>query len=881
MQTLGQVLVAISFVLTALIVLLSLRAALSSKAGPAFSLSHGTFAIAYLNLAASLVLAYSFVSHDFSNRYVASYSDSSMPAVYLLTAFWAGEKGALMFWVLVLSGLLVSLEHYFRGLFAQASGHLPSFSIKRYFNVARAVGLVALLFFEFLMLFASHPFETFLTSEGPQDGAGMNPLLQNPLMAVHPPFQLAGFVAYTIPYAFSVAALVVGDLSDLWVRIARRFSLLAWSLLTAGLIIGGLWAYVELGWGGFWGWDPVENGALLPWLTGTALLHSMAVEVRRSALRRLNHILMHLTFILTIFATFLTRSQLISSLHAFANSVLTPYFLYYMGFLVMLAIVLIAWRWKALCPKQRIGSLFTREALVVVNNVAFLLMLFIVLWGTLLPRLSESPAVQSALNKALAGFNAVFSGEFTRLEGPISVGPEWFNKVTAPVGLFILALTAFGPLVPYGEGGRRAVNRAILKTALYSATATIGVLACFAVLRGLQTNGTLDLSFGHFSLEHLYAILGVFLATWVAVVAARDFVISVAARRAVTRLSRLRTFCTLLRDNPRRYGGHLVHIGVALCFMSFAGSAAKQEKKDVLIGVGQSIGLGHIDLTLLSTYEACEGSGRYCASVSEVLAWPKGQSLPDSVLKKLEGVSGVVEVRQMSPPWVGLRFSSPKRALEYLAETYARVVLGRDFILVNAEEGQLHLAPAAPEALRLQPRNFHRLLEQLHNLEAWFGPGNVTIQTRRGDPLVVLTFQNKDLFEAFRRGLTLGTDEGVALLVLDPSDRNVIRVIPSGIGTVLRPEVRFYTKFENPTTEVDIWSHLFFDLYIAAAPASGTNTVSVTAMINPLMTWLWAGSFLLVFVGLLLSLSPTPKSAGYELAMKGVAEMQKGQQTCS
>lgn len=876
MQVLGQFLVFASLVLTAFVAALSLAGAIRRHPRWVRAAAEGVAAVAWLNVAVALLLTHALVTHDFSNRYVASYSDTTMPMFYLLTAFWAGEKGALLFWVVSLSLLAAVLDRGRRG------------DESAFFGAARSVVILALLFFDILMVFASNPFETFLTSEGPADGSGMNPLLQNPLMAIHPPFQLAGFVAYTVPFAFSVAALITGRLDGSWIRESRRWNLLAWTLLTAGLVIGGLWAYVELGWGGFWGWDPVENAALLPWLSGTALLHSTSVEARRGMLRRWNHFLVALTFLLTIFATFLTRSQLISSLHAFSNSVLTPFFVDYLTVLALTSGALIAWRWRALAPRERIRGLWTREALVVANSILFLLALFIVLWGTLLPKFSESPRVQDAINAAIGLWNQVSGAAVPPLRTAITVGPEWFNRVVAPVGLLILGLTALGPLVPFRTGGRGAVNRAALRTGLVSLGATVVVILAYGAVRVLRASEVLDVPWtsaagtflGRLSLPAAYGVAGVLLAIWVVLVAARDTVRSVAARRAVTGASRLRTAWTLLRDNPRRYGGHAAHVGVALCFFSFAGAAVREERKDVILTPGERLTLGGQDLVLLGTHETYSDAGGFASSVSEVLAWPRGRPVPEPVRAMLGRLPSVQALDDGDAPEVVLRLGSAGEARRFFANAFARTVVARDFQVVRLDRArrEVHLAPARLETLQVVPRAFHRLTEELREFARAVGEDLVTVRSRRGDPLLVLTVADEGVFEALAGGLDERGAFPVALASLDANAPDRVRVIPSGIGRLLAPETRFYPKFESPTTEVDIETGLLYDLYVAAAPGTGTRSASVTAMVNPLMSWLWVGSavlvgfgFVLVFAGRGLRPVRKPAAAAEEAARPVVA----------
>ena len=866
MQVLGQFLVLASLLFTGFVAALAGAGALARRHRPVRAALDGVRAVAWLNVAASLILLHAMLTHDFANRYVAAYSDTTMPAFYLITAFWAGEKGALLFWVLMLSLLMIALIR------SRPDDTSPKF------GATVSVLALAVLFFEVLMVFASHPFETFLTSEGPADGNGMNPLLQNPLMAIHPPFQLAGFVAYTIPFAFSVSALITGDLDDSWIRESRRWNLLAWTLLTAGLIIGGLWAYVELGWGGFWGWDPVENAALLPWLSGTALLHSTTVEVRRGMLRRWNHFLTALTFVLTIFATFLTRSQLIASLHAFSNSVLTPFFVDYLVILCAVSAGLLAWRWRALAPRDRIRSLWSREALVVLNNLAFLLALFIVLWGTLLPKFSESPDVQATINAAIALWNSWTGAEMPALNSAITVGPDWFNRVVAPVGLLILLLTALGPLVPFRDGARATVNRAVRRTAVLAVLIAGAVVAGAVMVRASHAADALGVPWSQAvssivrraSMQHAYGALAVLFASWVIGVAVYDYARSVAVRRAVTARSRFSTVRSLLRDNPRRYGGHAIHLGVALCFLGFAGSAVREERKDVVVQPGDRVAIGSQDLVFLGTHEAFDERGGYAAARSEFAVWPRGRAVPESAMQALRQVDRVVAVEQAAAPEVALRFGSPEEARRFYATEVTKTQLRRDFQVARVlrERREIHLAPAEPLTLNVVPRAFHRLAEELRALSTALGEDRVKVQTRRGDPLIVLVVPEDSLFEAFLAGWSSRDPSPLLFAALDPAAPERVRVIPAGAPQVLRPEMRFYPKFESPTTEVDIEAGLLYDLYVAAAPGTGTRSASLTAMVNPLMTWVWAGAVMLIGFGFVLAIGwpararPLPEVAG-------------------
>ncbi|MEC9071470.1 MAG: cytochrome c biogenesis protein CcsA, partial [Myxococcota bacterium] len=390
---------------------------------------YGLYAAALLYVAMSLVLLHGFLTHDFSNKYITAYSDRSMPTLYLMASFWGGEKGALLLWTTSLS------------IFGAISIHTRRTREPVYLSWALAVLALAIFFFDVLMVFESNPFEVFVTSAGPMDGKGLNPLLQNPTMAFHPPSLLTGYIAFTIPFAFGMAALITGKLDAQWIADSRTWTIISWCFLSVGLVLGALWAYEELGWGFYWMWDPVENAGFIPWLTGTAYLHSVMIQERRGMLRRWNVVLVCLTFLLTIFGTFLTRSQLIDSIHAFADSTLAIYFLWYMLIIGLISGALIAWRWKALRADHDIESLWSRESMFVMNNVFLVGSAFIVMWGTLFPKISELKSVQGAYNVFVGAWNGSVGsllGPMERLDQAVSLAEPWFNRVMTPIGLLLL-----------------------------------------------------------------------------------------------------------------------------------------------------------------------------------------------------------------------------------------------------------------------------------------------------------------------------------------------------------------------------------------------------------------------------------------------------------
>jgi cytochrome c-type biogenesis protein CcmF len=368
----------------------------------------GTYATCALVLVAVCVLAYAFQVHDFRIRYVARYSDRSMPWWYLISSLWGGQDGSLLWWAFLLAGYTFFATRWLRGRHTELQPWI----------IATLMSI--LIFFVILMLFAANPFATYIRTT-PGDGEGLNPLLQNYWMAIHPPSLYMGFVGWSVPFAILIAALITGRLGNEWVRAARLWSMIAWTFLSLGLLLGCLWSYEELGWGGYWAWDPVENASFLPWLVGTAYLHSVLIQERRHMMRVWNVFLLALTFFLTIFGTFLTRSGLIASVHSFARSDIGQYFVWYMGFLIIGIAALIIWRLPKLKADNEIESLMSREFAFLLNNWVLLGMMMFVLIATTFPLLSQW-----------------LRGE------EVTVGPGFYNKWMAPLGLVLLFLAGLG-----------------------------------------------------------------------------------------------------------------------------------------------------------------------------------------------------------------------------------------------------------------------------------------------------------------------------------------------------------------------------------------------------------------------------------------------------
>jgi cytochrome c-type biogenesis protein CcmF len=469
------------------------------------------------------------LTNDFSLEYVASHTSANMPKVYTFTAFWGGQQGSMLFWALILS------------MYSAVAVYANRRRSRELMPWATGTMATVLLFFLLTTCIKANPYARldFL----PLDGKGMNPQLQNPGMAFHPPNLYLGYVATTIPFAFAIAALVTRRLDAEWLGVVRRWSLVSWFFLTVGIVMGMWWAYVELGWGGYWAWDPVENASFLPWLTGTAFLHSIMVQEKRGMLRKWNVVLVVMTFLLAIFGTFITRSGVIESVHSFAQSPVGSWFATFFFIATGATLYLVATRLRDLKATAELESMVSREAAFLYNNLVLVGIAFSVLWGTLFPIISE----------------------WVR-GSKITVGPPFFNTVNVPLGLLLLGLTGVGPLIAWRKASVANLRRQFT----------------MPVLVGVVT-GMLLVALG---MRDFYAVVAYILAAFVAGTIVQEFAKGIGARRAMHGESIPKAFVRLIGRNRRRYGGYIVHVGVVLLFAAFAGLAFKTEH-DVSLQAGQ------------------------------------------------------------------------------------------------------------------------------------------------------------------------------------------------------------------------------------------------------------------------------------------------------
>ena len=491
-----------------------------------------------LTLAAAMLVR-AFAGRDFSLQAVAHYTSHDLPMFYAISAFWAGQSGSLLLWawLLALFAAVVVLQNRrrHRALMPAVVGVLAGIQ----------------LFFLVLLVFLSSPFERLPFT--PADGQGLNPMLQNPGMIFHPPLLYVGYVGFSVPFAFALAALLARQLDESWLRTTRRWTLLSWLGLSLGNLLGAQWAYVELGWGGYWAWDPVENASFMPWLTGTAFLHSVMIQEKRGMLKVWNVVLIVLTFALTIFGTFITRSGIIASVHSFGVSSLGPVFLIFLAAIVGISVWLIVSRREMLRSRHQLEAFLSREASFLFNNLLLVGIAFATFWGTMFPLISE----------ALTG-------------NKMTVGPPFFNEVNVPIGLALLALTGVCPLLAWRRSTAANLKRNFLLPG------GIGLLAGVALLLAGVDQG--------------YALLALSLAAFVLATILLEFLHGARVRRRVAGEHSLQALAGLVRRNRRRYGGYIVHAGVVLICAGFAGSAFNQQIQ-ARLEPGESAEAGDYTLT--------------------------------------------------------------------------------------------------------------------------------------------------------------------------------------------------------------------------------------------------------------------------------------------
>jgi cytochrome c-type biogenesis protein CcmF len=536
-----------------------------------------TFPLLTLSALSIIILL---VNGNYEVEFVASVTSNSMPTYLKVTALWGGQAGSLVFWTWLMSAFAsaVTLRKWDRD--------------REFLPWVIIVSLVTLGFFLIMIIFFENPFAriwrvplgtpvvAMLPPAGAEllvqpDGRGLNPLLRHPGMIIHPPMLYLGFVSFVIPFAFAFAALVTGRTDDRWIRLTRRWTLVAWLFLSLGLILGGRWAYDVLGWGGYWGWDPVEIAAFMPWLTGTAFLHSVMIQEKRGMLKHWNMVLIILTYDLVIFGTFLTRSGVLSSVHAFAQSAIGPLFFVFIGLTFVTSVTLLLYRWNSLKSEAHMTSLFSREALFLLNNLLFMGILVVCFWGVIFPLISELVTGQK-----------------------VTVGPPFYERATAPLFGGLLLLMGVAPLAAWRHSTAKTLGRAMWKPFLASLVVVVLVLVT--------------------GIRHPAALLGFWLSAFVASVTLYEFWRGVRARHSKSDESYPVALWRLIGRNRRRYGGYVIHLGVVLMAIGIIGIELFQTETQGTIAQGEQIVLGDYSMRFdeLAVFDTADGRNVARAVVS-------------------------------------------------------------------------------------------------------------------------------------------------------------------------------------------------------------------------------------------------------------------------
>lgn len=484
---------------------------------------------------AALALIYGLVALDFSIKYVAFNTTRATPIYYRVTGLWGALEGSLLLW----EWILIIFAGIVAWIYRQRHHEMMPWVVM-IFSLVSA-------FFLAVIAFLSNPFEAIFPV--PADGRGLNPLLEDANMMTHPPLLYTGFVGLTVPYAFAMAALIVGKIDEAWITTTRRWTITAWFFLTAGNLVGAWWSYHVLGWGGYWAWDPVENAAFMPWLPATAFLHSVQVQERRRMLKLWNLSLIIVAFSLTIFGTFLTRSGIISSIHAFSSGPVGGFFLAFLAFILIGSFGLLAYRADLLKDQPELDSVVSRESAFLLNNIVLVSALFTIFLGTVFPLISE----------AVAGVQ-------------VSVGAPYFNSVTVPLFLLLVFLMAVGPIIAWRRASWDNLRRNFLWPACVSLLFAIGLFV--------------------WKVREFLPLLGFTLLAFVVATMLYDTALALRARRRIAGEGVLRGLVTLTRRNQRRYGGFVVHLGVVLIILGIAGSMTYSREKDATLALQQSLEIG-------------------------------------------------------------------------------------------------------------------------------------------------------------------------------------------------------------------------------------------------------------------------------------------------
>ncbi len=595
MENVGALSVLLAFCLAVFSVAAAVAGKYTKRPSLVVSAERAVFAIFTLLTAASAILVYALIAGDYRLAYVAAHSNKAMPGIYKFTAWWGGQEGSLLFWSWLLS------------FYSSVVVFTNRRKFRNMMPIVVAILMTTQAFFVSMITFVASPFRVLTVGKGiidVGDGQGLNPLLQWWTMAIHPPFLYLGFVGTVVPFAFAIGSLLTRQPGEAWIHTTRRWAIINWLFQSTGILLGMGWAYTVLGWGGYWGWDPVENASLMPWITATAFLHSVMMQEKKGMMKVWNMVLVSATFLLSILGTTLTRTGLVSSVHAFAQSPVKPYFTTFMISATVLVVIAISTNLKHLKSEVKLESVVSRESSFLFNNLILLASCFAVLWGTLFPVIMEAA-----------------TGEKMTIDAP------YYNKVNVPIALFLLFLTGVGPLIAWRKSSVSSLKKAFLLPTIVGV-----VVAAILAVAGIHDPAPL-LAFGLCAF-----VLGTVLS---------EFWKGSRAIEAKEHLPLPRAAFELTWRNTRRYGGYLVHMGIVFMFIGFTGSAFNLHQTRNL-GLGQSLRFGHYDLKLLSVNDGDNTDYEYQHAVIEVAK--NGQ-----LIDQLEPEVRFYKSSQQQSSFVGIR----------------------------------------------------------------------------------------------------------------------------------------------------------------------------------------------------------------------------------
>jgi cytochrome c-type biogenesis protein CcmF len=558
MENIGALSVLLAFCFAVYAILASVIGKLTKRPFLTLSAERAVYSIWVLITIAAGILIYSLMTGDYRMAYVAHYTNRAMPTVYKYTAWWGGQEGSLLFWNWLLASYGAVVVYRNQRKFQEMMPYVV------------AVMMATQVFFLTLIVFIESPFKVLMLGKRVMDvgdGQGLSALLQYWTMIIHPPMLYLGYVGFVVPFAFAMASLITKAPGEAWIHVTRRWTLVTWMFQTTGVLLGAGWAYAVLGWGGYWGWDPVENASLLPWITATAFLHSVMMQEKKGMMKVWNMVLVSATFFLCIFGTFLTRSGIVNSVHAFSQGPIGMYFVVFLSIGIALTVILIVSRLDFLKSEASMESVLSRESSFLFNNLVLLASCFAILWGTLFPVISEK-----------------FTGE------KISVDAPFFNRINIPIAMFLLLLTGVGPLIAWRKSSFDSLRRAFLWPTIAGVIVSGGLFAM--------------------GVRSFYALVSFGLCMFVLASVAMEFVKGANAIATKDKSSFISSVIELTHRNTRRYGGYLVHVGVVIMFIGFTGKAFDQ-RTTVEVQRNDVVKLGNYELRLVDIQQGQNDNYRW------------------------------------------------------------------------------------------------------------------------------------------------------------------------------------------------------------------------------------------------------------------------------